>query len=166
MERLSVNPYSVHRLHPIADALPFDLDPAVSISLSGMDTQALHKSGRLFFVDHSYQAAYPTTPGKYTAACSAYFFLHPKSGLFLPLAIKTNVDADLIYTPLDTEEDWLLAKAMFNTNDLFHGQIYHLANSHAINEIIYLAALRTLSSLHPVLGLLDRCTYESFPSHS
>ena len=165
MERLSVNPYSIRRLHPIADALPFDIDPTVSINLSGVDTQALHKSGRLFYADHSYQAAYPTTPGKYVAACSAYFFLHPKSGIFLPLAIKTNVGADLIYTPSDTEEDWLLAKTMFNTNDLFHGQIYHLANSHAINEIIHLAALRTLSSLHPVLGLLDRCMYDSFAIH-
>lgn len=159
MERLSVNPYAVRRLHPSVDTLPFEIDPTISINISGVDIGALHSSGRLFFVDHSYQTAYPTGVGKYTAACSAYFFLHPESGDFLPLAIRTNSGADLIYTPLDSGYDWLLAKAMFNANDLFHGQIYHLANSHAINEIIHLAALRTLSSLHPVLGILDRCMY-------
>lgn len=99
--------------------------------------------------------------GKYSAACSAYFFLHPTSGDFLPLAVKTGVGSNLVYTPLDTEEDWFLAKAMFNMNDLFHGQIFHLANSHAVNEVVHLAALRTLSSVHPVLGLLDRCAFDS-----
>lgn len=161
MERLSVNPYGVRRLHPTAEVLPFEVDPAVSIELAGADLATLHRAGRLFYVDHSYQAAYPTAVGKYTAACSAYFFLHPATGDFVPLAIKTNVGSNLTYTPLDTREDWLLAKAMFNANDLFHGQIFHLANSHAINEIVHLAALRTLSSFHPLLGLLNRRTYYS-----
>lgn len=156
MERLSVNPFSVRRLHPINDVLPFEVDSTVSMKLAGTDIQTLHKAGRLFYVDHSYQAAYPTTAGKYTAACSAYFYIHPISEDFLPLAIKTNVGSDLIYTPIDVQEDWILAKTMFNANDLFHGQIFHLANSHAINEIVHQAALRTLSKIHPVIGLLDR----------
>ena len=159
MERLSVNPFSVRRLHPTADVVPFEVDPIISMKLAGADVQTLHKAGRLFYVDHSYQAAYPTATGKYTAACSAYFYLHPITGDFLPLAIKTNVGSDLIYTPFDVQEDWILAKTMFNVNDLFHGQIFHLANSHAINEIVHQAALRTLSKVHPVLGLLDRGTY-------
>lgn len=158
MERLSVNPYGVRRLHPTADILPFDIEPAVSKQLTGTDMQTLHRTGRLFYVDHSYQAAYPTSTGKYTAACSAYFFIHPTSGDFLPLAIKTNVGSDLVYTPLDIKEDWLLAKAMFNMNDLFHGQIFHLANSHAVNEVVHQAALRTLGNAHPVLALLNRRT--------
>lgn len=155
MERLSVNPYSVRRLHPTTDGLPFDVSSTVSRTLAGVDIQTLHRAGRLFYVDHSYQAQYPTVVGKYTAACSAYFYLHPISNEFLPLAIKTNVGSDLIYTPVDNEKDWLLAKMMFNMNDLFHGQILHLANSHAISEAVHQAALRTLSSEHPVLGILD-----------
>ena len=161
MERLSVNPYSVRRLHPTDDILPFAVEPATSATLASADLQTLHQAGRLFYVDHSYQAAYPTSVDKYTAACSAYFFIHPISGKFLPLAIKTNVGSNLIYTPLDLKEDWLLAKAMFNMNDLFHGQIFHLANSHAVNEVVHQAALRTMSNAHPVLGLLDRRVYTS-----
>lgn len=161
MERLSVNPYSVRRLHPTADVLLFDVDTIVSRTLAGVDIQTLHRAGRLFYVDHRYQDQYPTVAGKYTAACSAYFYLHPISNEFLPLAIKTNVGSDLVYTPLDDEKDWVLAKMMFNMNDLFHGQILHLANSHAISEAVHQAALRTLSSNHPVLGVLDHRMYIS-----
>ena len=120
------------------------------------DLQTLLTNGRLFFVDHSIQASYPTNPGRYTTACSAYFFIHPESHDFLPLAIKTDVDDGPIYTPLDNENDWLLAKMAFNMNDLFHGQLYHLAATHDVAEPVHLAALRTLSDLHPIRGFLDR----------
>ena len=157
MERLSVNPYAVRRLNPATDGLPFQVDPYVTKDVAGTDLETLAETGRLFYVDHSYQAHYPIAEGRYAAACSAYFFIHPKSDLFLPLAIKTNVGENLVYTPLDDPEDWLLAKAMFNMNDLFHGQIFHLANSHAVVEPIYLAALRTMSSNHPIMALLTHC---------
>lgn len=70
--------------------------------------------------------------------------------------------ADLVYTPLDEENDWILAKIMFNMNDLFHGQIYHLASSHAVTEIVYLPALRTMSSEHPIMGIFARMMYQVY----
>ena len=139
------------------DELPFMVDPAAVTEITGESLEFLHNEGHLFFVDHSYQAKYPVLPGRYTASCSAYFYISPSSGDFLPLAIKTNAGANLTYTPLDEEKDWLLAKAMFNVNDLFHGQIFHLANSHAVAEIVHQVALRTFSDRHPVLGVLHRC---------
>ncbi|KAL2873152.1 hypothetical protein SGCOL_011711 [Colletotrichum sp. CLE4] len=51
---------------------------------------------------------------------------------------------------------------MFNVNDFFHGQVYHLLNSHDVAEIVYLAALRTLSSRHPVLNLRERLMYQAY----
>ena len=165
MERLSINPYVVRRLHPGEDTLPFPVDDeAVQKLASGYSSdtfvenlEALHQSGRLFFADHSIQARYPANPGRWSAACSGYFFIHQESRDFLPLAIKTNVGSDLIYTPLDCENDWLFAKMAFNTNDLFHGQIYHLSATHDVAEPVHQAALRTLSNRHPVRGYLDRC---------
>ena len=162
MERLSSNPYSIRRLHPILDILPFELDNDVVTVLTGSNLTALHKDGLLFFVDHKYQKDYPTTKGRYVAGCQAFFYLDLRSSQLLPLAIKTNVGNDLIYTPLDEENDWLLAKAMFNQNDLFHGQIFHLANSHAVAEIVYQAALRSMSGKHPVLALLDRLMHQAY----
>ncbi|GMG25072.1 unnamed protein product [Aspergillus oryzae] len=157
MERLSINPYVVRRLHPSNDHLPLDVDDHVMRDLAGGRTLAvLHQEGRLFLANHSYQAAYPKTPGRWTAACTAYFFIHPRSGDFLPLAIKTNMGSDFTYTALDDANDWLFAKMAFNMNDLFHSQLYHLANTHDVAEPIHQAGLRTMSARHPVRGYLDR----------
>ena len=163
MERLSVNPYVVTRLHP-NEELSFNIEDTIVARLApGWDLEMLHASGRLFLADHSYQAKYPKVEGKYSSACSAYFYIHPATQEFLPLAIKTNVGSNLTYTPLDEADDWLLAKMMFNMNDLFHGQIFHLANSHAVMEALYQAALRTLSAVHPIRAFLDRSEFRSRP---
>lgn len=158
MERLSVNPYAVRRLDPFKDHLPFHVHGESVKNISGANLSTLLKSGSLFYVDHSSQKELPRT-ARYGAACEAYFYIHPVSKDFLPLAIKTNVGEDLVYTPLDTANDWLLAKMAFNNNDLFHGQGYHLVNSHAVAEIVHLAAIRTLSEDHPVLAVLNRRAY-------
>ena len=158
MERLSVNPFSTRRLRP-GDTLPFVPDDAIVSKISGASLDSLHRSGRLFLASHSYQARYKLQAGRFAAACDAYFYLHPKTNDFLPLAIKTNVGSNLTYTPLDGDNDWLFAKMMFNSNDFLHSQIFHLANSHAVAEIAYLAALRTLSARHPVRAFLDRSKF-------
>ncbi|OCL06344.1 Lipoxygenase [Glonium stellatum] len=162
MERLSLNPYAIRRLTP-QEILPFELgDVGDSIlQVAEMSITALQQAGRLFLVDHSYQAKYPTT-GRFGAACSAYFFIHPTSGDFLPLAIKTNVGNDLVYTPLDAPNDWLLAKIMFNVNDLFFAQIYHLVATHDVGEIVHQAAIRTLSDNHPILAILDKLMFQAY----
>ena len=113
MERLSNNPFPIRRLHPQNDSLPFQLDWETVTNISTMTLEQLHAAGRLFVVDHSYQARYPVIQGRFTAACTAYLFIDPVSSNLLPLAIKTNVGSDLIYTPLDAAQDWLLAKIMF-----------------------------------------------------
>ena len=157
MERLSVSPFSVSRLDPAKNVtLPFAVEDEIVIGLTTMNISALHSSGRLFFADESYLARYPKGPNKFAAACSAYFYIHPLSRDFLPLAIKTNVGSDLIYTPADSQEDWTLAKMMFNSNDLFVASVYHLDSTHAVAEIVNLAALRTMADEHPVRGFLDR----------
>lgn len=160
MERLSLNPYPLLRLRP-NDKLPFTISDDISKTISTQTLQSLQAMGRLFIVDHSYQAKYPTT-GRYGAACTAYFFIHPVSGDFLPLAIKTNSGSEnqpgssLVYTPLDSENDWLFAKMLFNVNDYFHSQIYHLLACHDVGEIVHQAAMRTLSDEHPIMLLLER----------
>ncbi|KAF9769304.1 hypothetical protein IL306_013292 [Fusarium sp. DS 682] len=162
MERLSTNPYILQRLHPHANELPFAVDSKIVQELTGSTLPSLHKAGHLFLADHSYQKDYVAQEGRYAAACQALFYLDDRSHQFLPLAIKTNVGSNLTYTPLDEPNDWLLAKVMFNVNDLFHGQMYHLASTHAVAEIVHLAALRTMSSRHPVLALLERLMYQAY----
>ena len=155
MERLSLNPFPLVRLEP-SRALPFLVEDAIVTKLSGQTLLQLQQSGRLFLVDYSALAAIPVPPGKYTAACSAYFYLHPSTDEFLPLAIKTNVGADLTYTPLDSTSDWFLAKTLFESNENFYLACYHLGAAHATAEIVHESALRTMADQHPLRGLLDR----------
>lgn len=115
MERLSISPYAVRRLSPSADSLAFAVDDSVAKQLTGSTLQELLEAGRLFYVDHSSQGSLDRTSA-YAPACDAYFFIDEASGDFLPLAIRTGVGANLIYTPADSPNDWLLAKMMYNTN--------------------------------------------------
>lgn len=162
MSRLSTNPYPMTRLNP-STTLPFEIDDTIVSSITnGSTLSSLLASGSLFFVDHSYQSTYEHSDNLYAAYCSAYFYIDATSGDLLPLAIKTNYGSDLIYTPLDTATDWLLAKIMFNVNDVFHAQLFHVSNSHSVAEIVYLSAIRTLSDSHPLLALLDRIMYSAY----
>ncbi|KAJ6264623.1 hypothetical protein Dda_0772 [Drechslerella dactyloides] len=162
MERLSFNPYVIRRLIPKHDKLPFNVDDATICKITGgKNLRELLACGSLFYADHRNQKMLQPTV-HYAAACDAYFYISPSSGRLLPLAIRTNVGRNLIYTPADKPSDWLLAKMMFNVNDFFHGQFHHLANTHYVTEVMYQAAIRTLSDDHPVLAILKRLMFGAF----
>ncbi|KAK7185425.1 arachidonate 8-lipoxygenase [Paraphaeosphaeria sporulosa] len=162
MERLANSAFSVRRL-PRSSELPFQVDYSTVSKVTGssLSLQKLLQDGRLFYADHRAQASWPRTTNKFAAACDAYFYMS-KRGQFLPLAIRTNVGSNLIYTPIDEDADWTLAKIMFNVNDFFFAQTWHLAATHEIVQIAWMAAIRTLSIEHPIYALLDRLTYQLF----
>lgn len=164
MERLSQNPYPLQAIKR-SDALPFKFSNDLVRKITGTSLEDLHAKDLLFYVDHRAQLKYPKTtlePKRYGAAVEAYFYIHPKTRDFLPLAIKTNVGKDLIYTPLDEANDWLLAKMMFNVNDMFHSQMLHLVITHDVSEAVHQAALHTLSANHPVMIILDRLMLQGY----
>lgn len=117
MERLSVSPYALSRLNPLTDTLAFEVDDITAQAVSGSTLLELFDAGRLFYIDHSAQGSLERTD-TYAGACDAYFYIDEASGDFLPLAIRTGVGANLIYTPRDQANDWLLAKMIFNGNDI------------------------------------------------
>jgi arachidonate 15-lipoxygenase (second type)/8-lipoxygenase (S-type) len=156
MQRLSISPYQIRRLNPASDVPQFTIDDSTANTISGMTLQDLFQQGRLFYADYRDQKDLPSSAGHYAAACDAFFYINAKSGDFLPLAIRTNVGANLIYTPLDSPNDWLLAKMMYNVNDFWFGQWNHLAGTHETVHIIWMAAIRSLSNEHPVFAILNR----------
>ncbi len=156
MERLSSSPYQVRRLNPSSDSVAFQVDDATAKTITGSTLQSLFSSGRLFYADYRDQKGFSPT-NHYGAACDAYFYIDSSSGDFLPLAIRTNVGANLVYTRQDTANNWLLAKIMLNVNDFWFAQWNHLAQTHEVVQIAYMAAVRSLSEDHPVLALLNRC---------
>lgn len=163
MERLSVAPFRLFRIGA-DDNLAFEVDNAESIS--GVSLRDLQSQGRLFSVDHSDQKNLPRSSQlKFGGAAQAYFYIHPDSGDFLPLAIKPNNEgSDLVFTPEDNEYDWLLAKMIFNLNDVWFTQWFHLAAGHETGEIVYLSAIRSLSEQHPLMPIMHRCKYLSLKS--
>lgn len=138
------------------------MDDLTAQNITGKTLQELLDNERLFYSDHSDHADLPQTTGKYGAACDAYFYIDDVTGDFLPLAIRTGVGANLIYTPADSPADWMLAKIMYNINDFLFAQVYHLAATHEVIQIIWMAAIRTLSVEHPIYGLLNRLTFQLF----
>ncbi|OAP53872.1 hypothetical protein AYL99_11894 [Fonsecaea erecta] len=161
MERLSLSPYQVKRLDPSLDTLQFSVEDSLAINITGMTLPQLLQDGRLFYADYRGQMDLVPTD-RYSAACDAFFYIDQTSTDFLPLAIRTNQGSSLIYTPRDEPNDWLLAKIMYNVNDFWFAQWNHLAGTHEVVQIVYLAAIRTLSDDHPILALLDRLTYEIY----
>ncbi|GAP88549.1 putative manganese lipoxygenase protein [Rosellinia necatrix] len=156
MMRLSASPYRLKRVQA-QDNLLFPVDNAASIT--GLSLQKLQAQGRLFLEDFSEMKELDPTD-KFGAGCQAYFYIDPKSGDFLPLAIRPLVkgreDSALVYTPKDETNDWTLAKMFMNQNDGWHATWAHITQSHSAAEAPYLAAIRTLSDSHPVMVMLQR----------
>ncbi|KAK6498466.1 hypothetical protein TWF481_011057 [Arthrobotrys musiformis] len=162
MQRLSTNPYAIRRLAP-GETLPFTIDDTVVEGIAGQNLATLLANGRLFYADHSGLKDFETDQSaNYAGGCDAYFYISPANGQFLPLAIRTNYHSNLIYTPADTADDWMLAKMMFNADDLFMAQFYHFSGSHFVSEAIFQSAIRTLSEEHPILAILRRLMYGAF----
>lgn len=154
MQRLSASPYQIRRLSPGSD-LPFIISDGTVKTLSTLSLRRLFEQGRLFYADYRDQQNLTST-GQFAAACDAYFYIHPTSGDFLPLAIRSNVGANLIYTPLDSPNDWFLAKMMYSANDFWFTQTNHLASTHQVVQIVWQAAIRSISQEHPVYAILNR----------
>ncbi|KAJ2991322.1 hypothetical protein NUW58_g2555 [Xylaria curta] len=156
MMRLSASPYRIKRVKP-SDNLLFDVKEAKSIT--GLTLQQLKQQGRLFLEDFTEMKELDPTD-KFGAGCQSYFYIHPKSGDFLPLAIrpvvKNRENAALVYTPKDEPTDWMLAKLIMNQNDGWHATWAHITQSHSAAEAPYLAAIRTLSEDHPVMKIIHR----------
>jgi hypothetical protein len=159
MMRLSANPYRIKRVQR-SDTLLFPVDNAAAIT--GLSLQQLQQQGRLFLEDFS-EMKELTPTDKFGAGCQGYFYIDPKSGDFLPLAVRPLVkgreNSALVYTPKDSENDWMLAKLMLNQNDGWHVTWAHITQSHSAAEIPYLAAIRTLSENHPIMAILNRSMF-------
>lgn len=138
------------------------IDDSIAKRISGSTLNQLFQDGRLFYADYRDQANLTAT-SRYSSACDGYFYINSTSGDFLPLAIRTNVGDSLIYTPLDDPNDWLLAKVMFNVCDFWFSQWNHLAATHEVIQIVWAAAIRSISQEHPVFGILNR-RKQPFPS--
>ena len=159
MQKLSFSPFFLRRLDSSVDTLPFAIDDNLALAISNSTMEGLFAHGRLFYIDFRFLEHAERGPDEYGPSCDALFFQSYDEDDFLPLAIRT-LETSLIYTPEDTFDDWMLAKMMFSVNDFFANAFQHLAGVHYVSELVYQAAVRTLSDEHPVLAILSRCTFD------
>ncbi|KAG6005148.1 hypothetical protein E4U21_000402 [Claviceps maximensis] len=161
MQRLTLNPLVLRRLNP-NERLPFSVDDAVARNVTTMTANQLLRQGRLFYADHRVFSELPLQEGRFSPACEAYFYISPRDGEWLPLAIKTNQGADLVYTPADAPMDWLFGKMLLGHNDAWDTAWRHFASTHLVVELPYLAAQRCMADNHPVLGMYRRLMLDAF----
>lgn len=53
---------------------------------------------------------------------------------------------------------------IFNVNDMFHSQMFHLVVTHDVSEAVHQAALHTLSEKHPIMIILERFMTQAYSS--
>jgi arachidonate 15-lipoxygenase (second type) / 8-lipoxygenase (S-type) len=135
MERLTFQPYSIRRVSP-NEALSFTVDDTTAIQLTTLTHKALQSQGRLFYVDYRNQGNLVLTSGRSAAASEAYFYIHPTKNQFLPLAIRLNRGSSIVYTPLDSFNDWTLAKMYFELNDFWFTATLVLISFDSSSDII------------------------------
>ena len=92
---------------------------------------------------------------RYAPPAMALFAVAP-SGKLMPIAIQLSQEiGSPVWTPLDNNIDWMLAKLYYRVSDSnILETIYHILNSHFVMESFAIAAYRHLAPCHPVMKLL------------
>lgn len=145
--------YLGHSLRKIQTPL-FDLNLS-----SGQLIQVLgHDQGleacELYGIDLMDVADYNTKDGRpnYVPGAQAMFMIDGNSQL-IPIGIKLS--SGLVYTPLDSANEWTLAKIALSVAEVVWTSANHFTSTHLIVEPIRVEMMRHLSTRHPVHALLS-----------
>lgn len=132
-------------------------------TVCGASIPGLFADNSLFVNDFSDVAKYNDLdkPEKFVANVQGFFCVDRRDERFMPLAIRF-VDQNLVYTPFDRPNEWMLAKMVFNTAEIHMQQIRHFAEVHLAFEPLRVEMMRALAADHPVYKFLDRHLYAAF----
>ena len=113
-------------------------------------------AGDLYCADYAVLEGVTPYPGRYLAAPTVLLRADRARRCLLPVAIRvTREEGAPIFTPEDSEADWLTAKLWARLADVTVQQIVsHFLECHAVIEAFAVAAQRTLPTAHPVYQLL------------
>jgi hypothetical protein len=154
----------------LREATPQDLNGS-ALALSdwqmiqhcGLSAAALELTHALFVESYPDVGKYndPQQPQKYVPNVVGFFCVHADTGGLMPIEIRL-LDTGLAYTPLDSQDEWTLAKMALETASVAFHQVGHVAWTHAVTVPLRVEAMRTMSKQHPVLALLRRHVFADF----
>ena len=117
----------------------------------------LKESGRIFFVDYGILENNTVVSGRICYPSIGLFYMASNRTL-LPLAVQLTRNLNNnneVYTPLDREEVWLLARThLMHSDALTHEFVSHLCFTHLAVEPIAMAFYRTMDDTHPLMQLM------------
>lgn len=155
------NPNVLERCEKLPDNFPVTEEMVQPALDRGLTFEQEFKEGHFYLANYKDLEGVPFTGGEdetgYTAEPLALFYVK-SSGDLVPVAIQLSQepgDTNPIWTPCDSEYDWLLAKMWLRNADYYiHQIINHILKTHLSMEAFAVAAWRQLPSVHPVFKLL------------
>lgn len=158
-----VNPVMIKRCTEPISKFPLKSEMVRNLLDRGMDLEEEMKAGHIYYIDYCHMEGIPRKGPFYVPDAIVMFYVR-SSGQLVPIAIqlsqKPGPDSP-IWTPNDTESDWMLAKMFVKATDSHYQAIYsHLVQTHFLMESITIAVYRKLPPNHPVYKLVvHHCRY-------
>lgn len=151
------NPNVIQRCEKLPSNFPVTEEMVKSFLDRGQTLQEEMKAGHVYIVDYKELEGIPSKESTYSAQPLGLFYVN-KSGDLVPIAIQLFQQPSAtnpMWTPSDSQYDWLLAKMWLrNADNLIQQVNTHLLETHLVMEAFAVAAWRQLPSLHPVFQLL------------
>lgn len=152
------NPNTIQRCDKLPSNFPVTDDMVKSILDRGKTLEEEIEAGHVYIVDYKeIEGINITGESTYTAQPLGLFYVKA-SGDLVPIAIQLlqqPSDTNPIWTPGDSQYDWLLAKMWLRNADHHVQQgSTHLLRTHLVMEAFAVAAWRQLPSIHPVFQTL------------
>jgi len=154
------NPEIIKRCTEIPSKFPVTQELVGNLLDEGDTLQGAIEDGRVYMVDFEILEGIPCYDKKgrrYVCPALGLFYVKG-SGRIVPIAIQFHQEpseTNPIWTPNDSEMDWIDAKMWLKNADAqWHQMIAHLLRCHLCMEPFAVASWRQLPSLHPVWKLL------------
>ncbi|XP_045198128.2 polyunsaturated fatty acid 5-lipoxygenase-like isoform X2 [Mercenaria mercenaria] len=158
-----VNPVMIRRYKEPIQKFPVTNDMVGNLLDRGLSLDQEIKAGHIYYVDYPHMAGLPRN-GEFFVSDPIVMFYVRDSGQLVPIAIQLSQEPgpkSPIWTPNDSEMDWLLAKMFVKAADSHYQSIYsHLVQTHFLMEAVTVTLHRQLPPNHPVYKLLiQHCTF-------
>ncbi|KAL3883125.1 hypothetical protein ACJMK2_029418 [Sinanodonta woodiana] len=152
-----VNPIMIRRCQAPLNHFPVTDDMLQGILERNLSLKEEMEAGHVYLLDYKVLQDVPRKIDRYLPNPLCMLYVR-SNGTLVPIAIQLGQspeEANLIWTPHDTELDWLFAKTWVKTADIHvHALNTHFYRSHRVSEVFALATIRNLSLAHPVFKLL------------